>query len=376
MHEQSDGPDSFFQRLGGFDRRLRGVIEKLKAELEKPSRRNARQVDFLCAEIDRLTREYLLFLTALNTARIAHEAAAGSPDEVMNVKRAWGIVGAQTNLFRLEINRWATVRGLVQEQRQARRQPIYPPQAKLAKTTYTQMGASDDVFHWIHAMLNPSEQSEAARDHDCFPDIALANSEFHEHLHAAYRVILAQRRTDPVRFLDVGCGGGLKVLTAFRYFPQSDGFDFDPAYVAAAHDLLAKDDGLNCHVFEQDALTFDGYGNYDVIYFYRPISEERLLIQMEQAIAAQARPGTVLVAPYVSFPARHEALGCGHIGGAVYVAGMSQKQANSLRIKAERMGPYIVKPDDAPLSSVWDPLLDVSRANGYDIPNRYEKPRY
>jgi hypothetical protein len=40
------------------------------------------------------------------------------------------------------------------------------------------------------------------------------------------------------------------------------------------------------------------------------------------------------------------------------------------------MGPYIVKPDDALLSSVWDPLLVVSRANGFDIPDRYKKPRY
>lgn len=376
MHEQSGGPDSYFKQLGGFDGRLKGIIQKLEAELAKPSRRNARQVDFLCTEIDRLTREYLLFLTAMNTARIAQEAAASSPDEAMDIKRAWGVLGARTNLFRLEINRWATIRGLVQEQRQTRRLPLYPPQAKLAKTTYTQMGASDDVFHWLHAMLNPSEQSDAARDHACFPDIALSNSEFHEHLHAAYRVILAQRRNEPVRFLDVGCGGGLKVLTAFRYFPETHGFDFDPAYVDAANHLLSKDDGLNCKVFEQDALTFEGYGNYDVVYFYRPISEETLLIEMEQAIATQARPGTVLVAPYVSFPARHEALGCGHIGGAVYVAGMSQKQANSLRIKAEKMGPYIVKPDDALLSSVWDPLLVVSRANGFDIPDRYKKPRY
>lgn len=376
MPEQSGGPDSYYMQLDGFDGRLKGFIQKLGVELKKPARRNFRQIDFLCTEIDRLTRDYLLFLTDMNNARAAQEASASSPDERMDIKRIWGVASARTNLFRLQINRWATIRGLVQEQRKSKQQPLYPPQAKLAQTTYTQMGASDDVFHWLHAMLNPSEQSDAARDHACFPDIALSNSEFHEHLHAAYRVILAQRRDEPVRFLDVGCGGGLKVLTAFRYFPETHGFDFDPAYVDAANDLLAKDDGLSYRVFEHDALTFEGYGDYDVIYFYRPISEESLLIEMEQAIAAQARPGTVLVAPYVSFPARHEALGCGHIGGAVYVAGMSQKQANSLRIKAERMGPYIVKPDNAPLSSVWDPLLDASRSNGFDIPDRYKKPRY
>ncbi|MFT6675185.1 MAG: SAM-dependent methyltransferase [Sulfitobacter sp.] len=376
MFDGNGGPDLFFPPHEEFRQRLSGLIENLTVELTRQSRRNFRQIDFLCAEIDRLTRGYLLFLGQVNAARVQQENAAKTAEETAGLRRVWGAASSRINLFRLEINKWPTIRALVHEQRKPKRQALYHQQSKIPATTFSQMGASDDVFHWLHAMLNPAEQSADAQDHACFPDIALANSEFHEHMHAAYRVALAQKRGSALRFLDVGCGGGLKVLTANRYFPKADGFDFDPAYVAAAQRLIALDDRLACHVFQQDALTYEGYGSYDVIYFYRPISDEPVLMEMERRIIAQARPGTILIAPYVSFPERHQELGCGHIDGAVYVAGMSPRKADLLRIKAERVGQYIVKPDQAPLRSIWAALLQVSRSNGFDIPDRYTKPKY
>ncbi|NNE52594.1 MAG: class I SAM-dependent methyltransferase [Sulfitobacter sp.] len=376
MQGMNADPSHYLTALQGFEGRLRGLVGTLAGELAGQTRPNAAKIDVLCAQIDLLTREYLQFLPEMNRDRVGQETAAGSTEGVIDLRRQWGETTARLNHFRLEINTWPTVRSLVQEQRKPKRQPLYQPEVKLPKTTFAQLGASDDVFHWLHAILNPADQSDDARDHNCFPDIALSNFEFHQHMHAAYRLCLAQDRAEPVRFLDVGCGGGLKVLSALRYFPKAEGFDFDPAYVAAGQRLMQMSPDLDCTIFQQDALTFDRYQEYDVIYFYRPISDEPLLIEMERRIAEHARPGTVLIAPYVSFPDRHEDLACGHIDGAIYTVGITGKAARRLKIKAERVGQFIVRPDTTALQTVWSPVLEASRANGYDIPARYQKPSY
>lgn len=216
----------------------------------------------------------------------------------------------------------------------------------------------------------------SAREQACFPDIGLPNSDFHAHMHAAYRLSLAQKRQAPVRFLDVGCGGGLKVYSALRYFDKGYGFDLDEAYVDAGRRLFDMDDTVEGHVFADDALTFEGYGDFDVIYFYRPISDDALLHDLERRIAETARPETILIAPYITFPQRHEELGCGRVAGAVYLANTSQKKADAWRRKAERIGVHVHKPEPPGLQSIWTPLIALSRANGHDFPHRHKKPRY
>lgn len=376
MLQQSESIEDGFRQLDGFRGQARSNVAALVEELGKSTRRNVGRIESTCAQIDLLIRQYTSFLTQLNAHRVDMEGRAGSTAAVVDLRRDWGVLTARTNLFRTELTRWHEVRGLVQVHTRPKRRPLYSPDEKLSDITMSQVLASDDVFSWFHAIFSPFDQSEQAQEQDCFPDIGLSNSDFHAHMHAAYRLFLAMAKPRPARFLDVGCGAGMKVYSALRYFEKASGFDFDPAYVEAGKRFLSLDPKAETEIFQQDALTYDGYDAFDVIYFYRPISDNRRLIEMETRIAKQAQPGTILVAPYVTFGHRFEAHGCGRVAGSVYLAQTPQKTADSWRRKAERVGHVITKDDDSPLKTIWTPIFEVSRANGYDLPGRYKKPKY
>lgn len=376
MLKPSDALEEIHQQFAALRGRFVSEIAKIASELERPSRNKAATISASSALIDAACRDYQAFMTRVNAVRVHEEAQAENHAELLNKRREWGAATAQTNLFRNEVNRWYEVKSLVFSQVKPRRHKLYADEAKLPPAAMAQMLASDDVFTWLHRVLNSAPQSEDAKEQGCFPDIGLSNSDFHAHMHAAYRLSLAQKRQAPVRFLDVGCGGGLKVYSALRYFDKGYGFDLDKGYVEAGQRFFAMDEEAEGHIFENDALTFEGYGDFDVIYFYRPISDEALLCDLERRIADNARPGTILVAPYITFPQRHESLACGHVAGAVYLAKTSQKEADAWRRKAERIGVYVQKPESPAPQSIWAPLIEMSRASGHDFPHRHKKPRY
>ncbi len=90
-------------------------------------------------------------------------------------------------------------------------------------------------------------------------------------------------------FLEVGAGVGTRMLLAREIFGLSvQGIERVPEYVKQAQEL-----GLD--VLWQDALTFQGYDSYDIIWFNRPFRDRDLQVQLEQKIWADAKPGTVII---------------------------------------------------------------------------------
>jgi len=101
-------------------------------------------------------------------------------------------------------------------------------------------------------------------------------------------------------FLDVGCGTGEKPFLAYALggFDAADGLEYDPKTVAVAEYLLhgaATKQPYPIRVFCQDALEFDRYGDYDVVYMWRPLRSAALMRQLIARIAAQIKVGAIVM---------------------------------------------------------------------------------
>lgn len=99
----------------------------------------------------------------------------------------------------------------------------------------------------------------------------------------------------PISFIEVGCGIGrnLHLLRATdRFcFEKVVGFDIVPEYIEAGQRVFELGDDI----FIDDALEFD-YSGYDVVYFYRPFSDEKMQRKFEKRIIETLKPSGYIVA--------------------------------------------------------------------------------
>lgn len=240
--------------------------------------------------------------------------------------------------------------------------PLYPEPFWDTSVRDTLEDSTDYLFKLIHSFVNPGARESQQEDEGGFADVALPLSYFMQHLVAAYRMTLAQRLGRPARFLDVGCGAGLTVLAATKFFAPAEGFDIVRAYVSEAERLMRLSNQTVGHVFEADGLNFENYADYDVIYFYCPLRYAALQHELEDRIMSQARPGTILIAPDIGFD--NTRCGCAHVVGRLFLAHGSQEDAARLRAKSEHMGPCVAPPPPQ-VATPWAPILEVLARNGF-----------
>lgn len=95
------------------------------------------------------------------------------------------------------------------------------------------------------------------------------------------------------RFLDVGCGIGTKLAVAyFLGWGDLTGIELRADYAATASFVCPE-----AEVIVADAMEWDGFDAFDVVYMYRPFVDDADQAALEARIVAQARPGTTLVWP-------------------------------------------------------------------------------
>jgi hypothetical protein len=339
-------------------------IETIGTELDKPFKSDAAKIRMTIGSITMLTHKFMQFLPKVGTARDAEIRAQG-PLPPSHLHR-WSNLSSRLYKERTWLTQWPKIETLVRLQLPSKQRKLYRNENRTEDITVSQLSVYDGIFEDIHKILNPAGQTDFARNHGCFADIPLPHSVFMAHMHAAHRVLLAMRLRHPTRFLDVGCGGGLKVLSATKFFDRANGLEFDPTYVTAAQDLFNRSSSDTCRVFQADGLVHEGYDQYDVIYFYRPMRDNELLNRLENQIIKFARPGTLIVAPYLIFEARYKSLGCGKIDDYLYITQTSQTDAKDLRRRAEMTGPFVR--NKAPrAASIWDPILTASQSMGFGL---------
>lgn len=223
----------------------------------------------------------------------------------------------------------------------------------------------------MHKAANPTAYTQSAeanaRGFHC--DIALPMLQFSRMIAAAYRLCLAQRKALPLRFLDVGSGGGTKVLAATACFDHCDGLEYEEDTVETGTRLLALLSPDTCRLIHGDATAFDGYGGYDVIYFYRPLADAEGALMMEERMFAQAQPGTVLVVAGGLFSADLAARGIQRLSQHIYVTGLTDGDATLLRRRAEQMGTDVPGYGRRSLPDLgyWSVLRDACARNGVQV---------
>lgn len=116
-----------------------------------------------------------------------------------------------------------------------------------------------------------------------------------------------------LRFVDVGCGIGTKLIAVHSHFAWSSpfshitGIEINPKYVDAARLLIqASKCNLGYHyplgdpktkvqVHNMDALKCT-YKPFDVIYFYCPLCKPELQVKLEERILKTSKKGAFIIA--------------------------------------------------------------------------------
>ncbi|SDX48125.1 hypothetical protein SAMN04488001_3304 [Litoreibacter albidus] len=262
---------------------------------------------------------------------------------------------------------WPSIEDMVNKQVTPARTQLMPRPADYMEGAHNRY--VNHLYSALHTLALPSAEAMMNLLSDAHADIALPATHFEALMHAAYRICLAQERSKPPRFLDVGCGGGTKIWAALPFFPNACGLENNPTQVQVGAAAMAKLNAPENCILQADARCFTDYASYDVIYFYRPLKDPVGLKDMEDTIMAQARPGTLLIAPYLGFSAEQDDDRCAKIAPSIYVVGMAPYQAEALRDRAEMIGteaPSHSSSTDASLG-YWRPLVEASRRNGYAL---------
>ncbi len=337
---------------------MTGRIQSVAAELRRDPPLDVGRIEGEILELTNQTRAFFAFFQAMSQARVS---AATGPASL-----EWQAFQTRAGLIRLAVNQWPRIRDLIRQQAPSKRRALFRKPSPSEDLIRSQEEIEDRLLDTLHKVLNPKQQSEPAGERGCFDDIALPGSLFAQHMHAARRVLLAQGKMAQTAFIDVGCGGGLKVLTAAALFDRAVGLEFDAGFAASARRLFKSAGATNCQVIRTDAHTFRNYADFDLIYLFRPMQDDGEMAALEERIVAQAKPDAILVAPYLGFHHRHRSLGCSLIADALFLARASKREAVKLRRRAEFMGTGLppAEPAKAP-PSIWDPILAAAQARGF-----------
>lgn len=94
-----------------------------------------------------------------------------------------------------------------------------------------------------------------------------------------------------LRFIDIGCGIGNVMLMAELldfavYGIEKDEVPFQVAVKLLGEELVAQD----------DIWEFERFGDFDVIYYFRPFSDQGLQTRFEKMVEDELKPGGILIA--------------------------------------------------------------------------------
>lgn len=115
-----------------------------------------------------------------------------------------------------------------------------------------------------------------------YPFIPLDISSFLRSILAAKEILRIRNGYEyQPKFLEIGCGVGIKLIL-LKCAYNAWGLEINKDYIKKARQINGKE-----KIVCGDALKFKNYGDYKVIYFYRPFADTVKQIELEKRIYEQ-----------------------------------------------------------------------------------------
>jgi SAM-dependent methyltransferase len=144
-------------------------------------------------------------------------------------------------------------------------------------------------FHSRDAVRNTCNDKECE-----YPFVAMDTRQVFAQLEFVARYLGLSPDTgpaDPPRFLDVGCGIGNILLFAEQFGFEAFGIEKDEYPFQVAARLIGEE-----NIAQADIWTYDNYGDYEVLYYYRPFSGREQQLRFERLIEDSMKTGSILIA--------------------------------------------------------------------------------
>lgn len=263
-------------------------------------------------------------------ARVRRNAPSDEMRELLDIAR----VTAR------EVPRVVSALGHVLERRA---EPLMPSRGPVTAATRRAEVLSRG-FNLLEVAASGDAQAEEMRAH-AYPFIPLGAESYVERMQAAWRILAVIGDPACARFLEVGAGAGSKLFLAAQFFPQVDGIELDPNYLARA-ELIGNTFRPARRVLPGDALAFEGYGEYDVIYSYLPFNDPEMQAALEQRILGQARDGAILILPMLRTDLNTR---MPLLPGEIVVKGLGEAALSDLAGEAQFVGtavPPMLRPEE------------------------------
>ncbi len=109
-------------------------------------------------------------------------------------------------------------------------------------------------------------------------------------------------------FIDIGSGLGAKPFIMRQLFNDVDitGIEYNKHTHRISkkirQELHISNDAKKGVKFIKTNALIHNYSKYDLIYFYRPMSENRMMVKLLSRILETASPNTLIIDPYLPFP--------------------------------------------------------------------------
>lgn len=155
----------------------------------------------------------------------------------------------------------------------------------------------DIFFNIINRFVGFSSREAAQatqNDTSCeYPFVAMDTRQVFSQLQCARHYLEKSGRfaEGKTTFLDIGCGIGNILLVAEQFGFDVYGIEKDPYSFQIAAELIGPE-----KVTQADIRTYDRYGRFDVIYYFRPFSDHEPQARFEKLIEEQMQGGAMLIA--------------------------------------------------------------------------------